>query len=148
MKWVQANSNNHRLHIYELRAGEEKLVAFSYQPGNGTIRIASDHRRVFQLRKEGFRKNRTALLNEYGVRIASIVEETDIQTGSIDIEEKKFRWAIHNRLNKDVFIYEGDNEAPIVVCELPPVLTNHKALLLVLCWYKLQPQKQTLLQTA
>ena len=148
MKWIQVSSHHHQQHIYELWNNEEKLVAFSFHSGHGTIRVLSDHPRVFQLRKEGFLRNRTALLNEYGIKIAAIVEETDLQIGSIEIEEKKFKYAIHNRLYKDVFIYEGENETPFVTCELPAALHNYKALLLLLCWYKLQPQNKKQLQSA
>jgi hypothetical protein len=147
MKWVQISSNSSH-QVYELWNNEEKLIAFSYHVVHGTIRIVSDEPRVFLLRKEGFLKNRTVLLNEYGFKMASLFEETETSSGHIEIDEKKFRFSIHNRLYKEVFIFSADSEKPFITCDLPPALNNYKALLLVLCWYKFQPQKKQLLQSA
>jgi hypothetical protein len=147
MKWVQITSNaNHK--GYELWDNEEKLIAFSYHVVHGTIRIVSDEPRVFLLRKEGFLKNRTVLLNEYGFKMAALFEETEAQSGQIEIEEKKFKYSIHKGLLKEVFIYAADAERPFIVCDLPSALNNYIALLLVLCWFKMQHQKKELLQSA
>jgi hypothetical protein len=147
MKWVLANSNQHQ-QVYELWNNEEKLMAFSHHVIRGTIRIVSDDPRVFQLRKEGFLKNRTVLLNEYGIKLATLFEETETQNGLIEMEQKKFRYSIHNRLYKEVFIYAGEEKTPLFSCDLPSTLNHHRALLLVLCWFNLQPQKKGLLQPA
>lgn len=147
MKWVLVSSDHHQ-QVFELWDKDEKLFACSYHREHGTIRIISDEPRVFQLRKEGFLKTRTALLNEYGIKMVSIVEESDLQIGLIEADRKKFKYSIHNRIYKEVFIYEGENETPFITCDLPSHLNNYRVLLLLLCWYKLQPQKKEILQTA
>ena len=147
MKWVLISSNS-RQQVYELWNNEEKLIAFSYHVVHGTIRIISDEPRVFLLRKEGFLKNRTVLLNEYGIKMATLFEETETHTGIIEADEKKFKYSIHKGLLKEVFIYAGDSEKPFITCDLPSALSNYTALLLILSWYKLQPQKKKLLQSA
>jgi len=147
MKWV-LKSSNLRQQVYELWDNEEKLIAFSYHVVHGTIRIVSDEPRVFLLRKEGFLKNRTVLLNEYGIKMATLIEETETQIGLIEIDQKKLKYSIHKGLLKEVFIYADDSEKPFITCDLPSTLSNYMAQLLVLCWYKQQPQKKVLLQSA
>lgn len=147
MKWVQISSNSSH-QVYELWDNKEKLIAFNYHVVHGTIRIVSDEPRVFLLRKEGFLKNRTVLLNEYGFKMATLFEETEAQSGQIEIDEKKFRFSIHNRLYKEVFIFSYDSDKPFITCDLPSALNNYKALLLVLCWFRSQHHKKELLQSA
>jgi len=147
MKWVQISSDSSH-QVYELWDNEEKQLAFSYHVAHGTIRILSDEPRVFQLHKKGFLKNRTRLLNEYGIKMATLVEDIEASSGHIEMDDKKFRFSIHNRLYKEVFIYSDDSEKAFITCDLPSALNNYKTLLLVLCWYKLQHQKKELLQSA
>src|SRR5213592_4079230 len=116
MKWVLISSNP-RQQIYELWNNEKKLLVFTYHVIHGTIRIISEEPRVFLLRKEGFLKNRTVLMNEYGIKIATLTEETESQTGSIEIDEKKLHYSIHNRLYKEVFIYSADSEKLLITCD-------------------------------
>jgi len=147
MKWVQISSNS-RQQVYELWDNEEKILAFSYEVEKGTIRILSGEPRIFFLRKQGFLKNRTVLLNEYGIKMATLFEETETHSGQIEVDQKKFKFSIHKGLLKEVFVYATDTEKPFITCDLPSTLNNYIAQLLVLCWYKLQPQKKQLLQSA
>jgi len=144
MKWTLVSSNGH-YEIYELWDNKEKLLAFSYHVVHGTARIFSDEPRVFILRKEGFLKTKTALLNEYGIKMAILTEETDTHSGLIEMDRKKLTFFIHNH---EVLIYSAESEKPVIVCDLPVSLSNYMAQILLLCWYKLQPQKTGLLQTA
>ena len=147
MKWVQISSNSSH-QVYELWDNDEKQLAFSYHVAHGTVRILSTEPRVFQLHKKGFLKNRIQLLNEYGIKMATLVEDVDTGSGHIEVEEKKFRFSIHNRLYKEAFIFSDDSDKPFITCELPLTLHNYKVLLLVLCWHKMQHQKKKLLQPA
>src|SRR5207244_6456076 len=104
MKWVLISSNS-RQQVYELWNNEEKLIAFSYHVIHGTIRIISDEPRVFLLRKEGFLKNKTVLLNEYGIKMAVLIEETETNSGLIEVDENKLHFSIYNRLYIEVSIY-------------------------------------------
>ena len=147
MKWVQISSNSSH-QVYELWDNEEKQLAFSYHVGHGTIRILSTEPRVFQLHKKGFLKNRIQLLNEYGIKMAALIEEGDPGSGQIEIDEKKLRFSIHNRLYKEAFIFSDESDKPSITCDLPATLNSYKVLLLVLCWYKMQHQKKESLQSA
>jgi hypothetical protein len=143
MKWILANATA-RQHINELWDEGEKLLSFSQQLAHGTIRTLSKNPRVFLLRKQGFKKNKTVLLNEYGIKIATLTEENPMRLGTIEIEEKKLVFSIQNHLHKTALISDAITEKPLMSCELPS--NSYIAQLLLLCWYQFEILKKTLLE--
>jgi len=140
MKWL-FTSKKSRQEIYELWNNEEKLLTLTFQPGSGSLRIASDdEKRVFLIGREGFLRTRTVLRNEYGIRIAQLNYETSQdKIGTIDFDDERFNYAIRNFFRPELVITK--NEETIVSCELPEVpkksfdSANHDFLIVTLCWY-------------
>jgi hypothetical protein len=143
MKWILANATDQQ-HVYELWNEDEKLISFSQQLAHGTIRIISKNPRVFILRNQRFNKNKTELLNEYGIKIATLTEENPMKFGYIDLEEKKLLFTIQNYLHKTALISDAVSEKKLVTCELPP--NSYIAPLLILCWYQFELQEKEMLE--
>jgi hypothetical protein len=144
MKWILANATSQQ-HIYELWNDYEKLISFSQQLAHGTIRIISKNPRVFILHQQRFNKNKTDLLNEYGVKIATLTEETPLKFGFIDLDDKKLIFTIHNHLHKTALISDAVSEKKLLSCELDS--NTYIAQLLILCWYQFELQEKEMLET-
>ena len=72
MQWVkeQTTSTNE---IFSLVKNGQKLLRLDFHHGTNSARIEYDgKKRVFMIRKEGFRKHKTVLCNEYGVRLGEL----------------------------------------------------------------------------
>jgi hypothetical protein len=142
MKWLSVSSNLPQ-EIYELWNNEEKLLALSYQPGSGALRITtSQEKRVFIVRKEGFLRNRRVLRNEYGIRIGQLSHESNQDnSGGIEFNNEKFTYSIQAGFSPELVIYKQAER--VFISGLPALETfgsrNHDILILVLCWYLLTP---------
>ncbi len=140
MKWL-FTSKKSKQEIYELWNTEEKLLALTFQPGSGSLRIAADNeKRVFLIGREGFLRARIVLRNEYGIRIAQLNYETgQDKIGTIEFDDGRFNYDIRNHVRPELVITK--NEETIVSCELPEVpkksfdSENQDFLILALCWY-------------
>jgi hypothetical protein len=139
MKWLFTSKKSGQ-EIYELRNGEEKLLALAFHSGSGSLRITSDgEKRVFLIGREGFLRSRTVLRNEYGVRIGQLnYEGGQDNLGTIDFDNERLNYAIHKHLHLDLLIQK--NGETLVTCELPAISrnnfdANHDLLILALCWY-------------
>lgn len=139
MKWLLTSKRSGQ-EMYELWDSEEKLVALSFHPASGSLRInADDEKRVFLVGREGVLRPRTVLRNEYGVRITLLVYENGNENvGTIEFDNEKFTYSIQNDMVSDLTIYR--NGESLVTCELPPGQQNksnqnYDFLVLTLCWY-------------
>jgi len=140
MKWLLV-SINFQQEIYELWNNEEKLLTLVCQQGTGALRIATaDEKRVFIIRKEGFLRSRTALRNEYGIRIGYLTHESNQDNwGIIDFNNEKFNYSIQKGVFPELVIYK--HAEPVLICELSGNSakksgnSNHDSLVLVLSWY-------------
>ena len=152
MNWKTALTNgNHEL--YELWYGEKKLLSLEFHPFTNSARIQyEDTKRVFNLRKEGFLRNKTVLRNEYGIRIGQLgYDKAKPGEGSIELNEKKFTFALQNNPQTELVIQSEANK-PLVVCGIsseygrPAVELSRNQLgnaehfmLMALCWYLFLP---------
>ena len=66
MRWETiSTTDNHE--VYRLKHHEKTILTLTLHPFSNTARVEKeDEKRVFQIRKEGFRRNKTVLRNEYG----------------------------------------------------------------------------------
>ena len=151
MKW-QSVSTTPSQEIYELWNGDKKLLTLDFHPATSSARVEHPaERRVFMMRKEGFRKNKTVLCNEYGVRLGQLLH--DSKDDYIRLGDDRFNYIIRNNPQPEIVIYNESVETPLVVCGLhsdpstSPKLSKEKnqpanaqsSLLLALCWYTLSP---------
>ena len=152
MRWesTKATSNNEVYHLYK---GDDKLLTVTLNPFSNSARVECDNqKRVFLIRKEGFRRNKTVLRSEYGIKIGELGH--DNKENFIDVNNERFYYIIHNNPLAELVLYKEAKENPFVVCGLntkegtPAVhfsknddlqSTSHPGLLMALCWYMFLP---------
>jgi hypothetical protein len=154
MKWESvASTLGHS--EYTLSNNGRKLVALVFNFSSHAARIEyADEKRVFLIRKEGFRKNRTVFCNEYGIRIGYAGSENN--EDFIVLDNERFFYTIENKNKPAVIIYKESREHPLAICDLDiegNMLNTtgkdklirddaHYSLLLTLCWHLLHPVKK------
>lgn len=105
------------------------------------------------IRREGFRKNKVVLCNEYGVRIGWLSH--DSKSDTIELNHEIFHYSTRNNPLPELVIYRDDINSPSVVCGIdvhsegaPVKLSNgrllprasYSSLLLALGWYVMLPE--------
>lgn len=149
MKWESSNSSTDQQE-YILWHQDKKLLTLNFHPATNAVRIESaKEKRVFQIRKEGFLKNRTVIRNEYGVLMGQLGNENKEQY--IEMEHEKFFYFTRKRQQSEIVIYKESKDDPFIVCSLNIDSTNlsknktlpanlESGLLLSLCWYLMMPK--------
>lgn len=116
MRWETVNStNNHE--IYHLYKNDKKILTLSINPFSNSARVECEkQKRVFLIRKEGFRRNKTVLRNEYGIKIGELGQENKVNF--IDVNEERFFYSIENNPLAELVLYKETKEKPFVTCGL------------------------------
>ena len=154
MKWNVVNSSANQ-EIYELWHSDKKLLTLDFHPFTNSARIEYPaEKRVFLIRKEGFLRNKTVLRNEYGVRIGQLGHEKgNSSIGTIELNDEKFNYTIHNNPMAELIIYKESKDKPFVTCGLKAddgntavkfskenkLSASQHFLLMALCWYMFLP---------
>jgi hypothetical protein len=150
MRWetVTATANNE---IYNLWHNDKKILTLTLHPFSNSARVeCGDEKRVFLIRKEGFRRNKTVLRNEYGIKLGELGVED--KGNFIDVNKERFYYTIHNNPLAQLVLYKESIDNPFVVCGLNVTngnasvhfkknkdLISHPELLMALCWYMFLP---------
>lgn len=158
MKWTVV-SKSAKQEIYQLRQEDKIVLTLEFHPFTSAARIeTADEKRVFQIRREGFLRNKTVLRNEYGIRIGQLdhVKSNDTE-GEFELNEEKFSYTISNEPSPELFLYRENTTVPFVVCGLKENNGNtsfhfseknifsplQHFLLMSLCWYTFLPVTNT-----
>lgn len=152
MKWVSVNSASNQ-ETYHLFKNDKKILTVILNPFSNSARVeCEEQKRIFFIRKEGFLRNKTVLLNEYGVRIGELGHENNEQF--INLNDEKFYYNTSNNAGNELVLYKDKKENPIVSCNLlidegsstiqfkkdkKLSDTSHPGLLMALCWYMFLP---------
>jgi hypothetical protein len=152
MRWesIASNSNNEIYHLYK---DDKKLLTLILNPFSNTARVECEkQKRVFLIRKEGFRRHKTVLRNEYGIKIGELGHEN--KENFIDVNDERFFYTTHNNPLVELVLYKESKEKPFVTCGLSTKEgnssvdfkkdkqlsdTSHPGLLMALCWYMFLP---------
>ncbi len=152
MRWesVTANSNNE---IYQLYKDDKKILTVILNPFSNSARVECEkEKRVFLIRKEGFRRNKTVLRSEYGIKIGELGQEN--KENFIDVNNERFFYATQNNPLAELVLYKESKDKPFVTCGLNAKEgtasvhftkdkqlsgTSHPGLLMALCWYMFLP---------
>ena len=75
MRWETVKSTAEQ-EIYELYKDDQKRLTLIYNPFSNSARVeCNKEKRVFLVRKEGFRRNKTVIRSEYGIiNVAGLVQ--------------------------------------------------------------------------
>lgn len=152
MRWEMTTSanGNEVYHLYKL---DKKILTLSYNPFSGAARVHCDNeKRVFLISKEGVRRPKTVLLNEYGVKIGEL--GTEDSESFIDVNGERFYYKMQNNPLAELVLYKESKNQPFVTCSLgasngtaevnftkDKILSSapHPGLLMALCWYMFLP---------
>ena len=135
--------------VYELWQKKDKLLTLTFHPNTNSARVETEgQRRVLLVRKEGFRKNKTVLRTEYGIKLGQLAVEN--KETVLEMNNDRLFFAIETSDPAELIIYKESKENPLAVCKLNipdpkassffPVkntvpVSLHSSLLLSLCWY-------------
>jgi hypothetical protein len=116
MKWETVTSSIGQT-VYALWDNGKKLSTLVYNPASSAARIEyADERRVFLIREEGFRKNKTVLRTEYGIRIGHAGSENN--ENYIMLNDERYFYTLAPHGDPSVTIYKDSKDRPLAVCNL------------------------------
>lgn len=154
MRWESTTTPNQN-EVHQLYKGDKKLLTLTFNPFSNSARVECDHeKRIFLIRKEGFRRNKIVLRTEYGFKIGELGSEN--KENFITVNEERFYYSIHNNPLAELVLYKETKDKPFVVCGLgtdkgTPAIhfskdsssvngdAPHPGLLMALCWYMFLP---------
>jgi hypothetical protein len=154
MKWETVTSTIGQS-VYTLWNNGRQLVTLAFNSSSNAARIEyEDEKRVFLIRDEGFRKNKTVLRTEYGIRIGHTGTENN--ENFIVLNDERYYYSVNDKQEPAVTIYKESIDHPLAVCSLniqDGLLTTAGAkkplqekalysLLIGLCWYLFKPFKR------
>lgn len=152
MRWESATTNSNN-EVYHLIKDDKKILTVILNPFSNSARVECEkEKRVFLIRKEGFRRNKTVLRDEYGFKIGELGMEN--KQHFIDVHGERFFYDTHNNPLAELVLYKESIENPFVTCGLKIAEgstdihfakdkkladTSHPGLLMALCWYMFLP---------
>lgn len=151
MKWETVTSSIGQT-VYTLWNNGLKLSTLVFNSSSNAARIEyANERRVFLIRDEGFRKNKTVLRNEYGIRIGHTGSEHN--ENFIVLNDERYFYSLDQEQKPALTIYKESIDRPLAVCELnlqESLLSKSGAkmqiaqktlysLLIGLCWHLFKP---------
>jgi len=155
MKWETVTSTIGQT-VYTLWNNGRKLVTLVFNSSSNAARIEYEgERRVFLIRDEGFRKNKTVFRTEYGIRIGHTGTENN--ENFIVLNDERYFYSVNDKQEHPALtIYKESVDYPLVVCGLNiqddllaktgiKKVLQQKALyslLIGLCWYLFKPMKK------
>lgn len=116
MKWETVTSSIGQT-VYTLWNNGRKLSTLVFNASSNAARIEyANERRVILIRDEGFRKNKTVLRNEYGIRIGHTGSEHN--ENYIVLNDERYFYAVDGQNKPALTIYKESIDQPLAVCEL------------------------------
>jgi hypothetical protein len=116
MKWeIVSSTLGHS--VYALLNNGKKLITIVFNSSSNAARIEyADEKRVFLIRDEGFRKNKTVLRTEYGIRIGHTGVENNEKF--IVLNDERYFYSLENKNEPELTIYKDSKDRPLAVCGL------------------------------
>ena len=153
MRWEKVSVNTEN-EVYHLIKNEQKILTLHFHPISQSARVETGtEQRVFQIRREGFLRNKTVLRSEYGIKIGELGQENGRHF--ININDEHYFFEIANTPLAELRIFKSQPDQPLVTCGLktdsgsPEVQFRrdknqlngiaHSGLLMALCWYMFLP---------
>lgn len=116
MKWETVSSTiGHS--VYALWNNGKKLITLVFHSSSNAARIDyEDEKRVYLIRDEGFRKSKTVLRTEYGIRIGYAGVENNERF--IEVNDERYFYSLNNSREPAVTIYKESKDQPLAICGL------------------------------
>lgn len=154
MKWETVKTSIGQT-VYALWNNGRKLSTLVFNSSSNAARIENaNERRVVLIRDEGFRKNKTVLRNEYGIRIGHTGSENN--ESFIVLNDERYFYSLDTNTEPALTIYKESIDRPLAVCQLNiqddllskaggKILLGQKtlySLLIGICWHLFKPAAQ------
>ena len=111
MKWETVTSTIGQS-VYTLWNNGRQLVTLVFNSSSNAARIEyEDEKRVFLIRDEGFRKNKTVLRTEYGIRIGHTGTENN--ENFIVLNDERYYYSVNDKQEPEVTIYKESIDHPL-----------------------------------
>lgn len=152
MRWETATSASGN-EVYQLFKDDKKILTLSFNPFSNSARVeCANEKRVFLIRKEGFRHHKTVVRNEYGVKIGELGHENKEEF--IEVNDERYYYYTQNNPLHELVLYKESKDKPLVACSLKSddgntsvefkkdktlLTSSHPGLLMALCWYMFLP---------
>ena len=149
MKWVSVN-NGSLNESFELWTADTKLADLSFSRHTKFARIVSNlGKRIFSFEDKGLFSHKKFIRNEYGI-LMGWLEELKQGTGNVEMDGKKYFFVFDRNNHDELTLYDEFMQKNLLTCSFNAInqhlgktnsLLDGKfpSLLLVLCWYMLQP---------
>ncbi len=152
MRWekISLTPDNEVYHLYK---DEQKLLTLHFHPFSHSARVETGtEKRVFQIRKEGFLRNKTVLRTEYGIKLGELGHENG--RSFINIDNDRYFYSVINNPLAELQIFKEHADQPMITCGLKTDEGNpevqfkrdknqldgsYSSLLMALCWYMFLP---------
>jgi hypothetical protein len=120
LHWFAASSQQ-GYDLYELWNDNQRLLTLYLNQFSQTAKVECENsRRNFKIEKEGFRRSKTILKNEYGVKIGELnIGSWFSNEGSIDLNGEKLHYTIQNNGPTELLIYKSSKKTPLLSCDIP-----------------------------
>ncbi len=156
MRWEKVSVNTEN-EVYHLIKNDQKILTLHFHPFSQSARVETgSEQRVFQIRREGFLRNKTVLRSEYGIKIGELGQENG--KPFISINDERYYYDVANAPLAELRIFKSHQDQPLVTCGLKTENGNpevqfrrdknqlngiaHSGLLMALCWYMFLPVAQ------
>src|SRR5688572_17240417 len=103
--------------IYHLYKDDKKILTLTYNPFSKTARVECNTlKRIFLIRKEGFRRHKTVIRTEYGIKVGELGH--DNKENFIDVNGDRFYYSIQNSPVAALILYKESKDQPVISCTL------------------------------
>jgi hypothetical protein len=149
MRWelIRSTTEHELYHLYDK---EKMILSLELNPFSNSARVdCNNEKRVFLIRKEGLRRNKTVIRNEYGIKLGELGHENKVQF--IDVNEDRFYFTSKQQPVPEITLYKESADQPILNCTVNQddevkfkgnkklLDAAHPGLLMALCWYMFLP---------
>jgi hypothetical protein len=152
MRW-ELTSKEKKQEVYQLFNEGRSLVTLSINSFSRTARVeCGTEKRIFQISKEGFLRNKVVIKNEYGVSLGESGQENKLHF--FDITGERFFYTLNKELSEFV-LFKDSVTKPLLTCSLVVKDTDtsviisedqgqmdiapHPELLMAIGWYLFLP---------
>jgi hypothetical protein len=150
MRWetVTATPTSETYHLWD---NDKKMLSLTLHPFSNSARVESaDEKRVFLVRREGFRRNKTVVRNEYGIKLGEL--GADEKGNYIHVNDERFYYILQHDPGTELILYKDSPAKPSIVCEFTAAnnslvhlkkgkdLGPQAGLLMAICWYMFLPE--------
>lgn len=152
MKWINVNNTSSKEN-FELWENEKVLADISFSKQTRIVRIVSDlGNSMFSFEKRGFLIPKNIIKNEYGIKLGKVAaEKYGSGKGMVELDGKRYAFTYDENNTGDLILYDELMQKNLLSCNFKAIAntrtktnslldTRFASLLLLLCWYRFQPQ--------